>query len=661
MSKNGKKKPAHNTFEASGVSNNKSRPVTIGKAANSSKYLIVGLSALITFLVYLPCIGNQFLIWDDEQYITNNPMIRSFDLHLFKSAFFSFYATIWIPLAWLSHAADYAAWGLNPLGHHLTNVILHAVNTAIVIILVIFLLQLFKKTAKPSAAPWLHERGVLITAGITGLLFGLHPLHVESVAWATERKGLLSAFFYFLSIVSYLKYEFHRVSMAGKAGNFRNSPAAGRLLSFYSLSLIFFAFAVMSKPMALTLPLVLLIIDWFPAGRIFNLKTLLSGLIEKVPFILLSLGLAVLTLSAEKEAMWMMETVGLKERLLNALHSIVAYLYNVIWPLYLTPFYSYDKIISLHSFKYLLPFIIVIGVSTWASFAVRRNKLYFSVWVYFLITLFPALGIVQVGAHAMADRYLYLPSLSLFLLIGLVLSRFSNNIFSKAGMSLSRASVSVFAILILFALGWLTVRQIGFWRNDIALWSHAIQVEKSALVYWNRGIAFGNAGQFDQAIKDYDSAIEQDASYYKAYLNRGSAYEKTGRFEKAMSDFDSAIKIYPRLAEAYNNKGVLLYKRGSIHEAIQQFSKALDTDPENVLAYYNRGQVLQSASQEDALKDFNRALAINPDFKEVYVARGYLLLRINNRKLALPDFKKACDLGDDDSCRVYYDLNTPRK
>src|SRR5208283_719950 len=248
------------------------------------KYSVAVFVSLLTFLVYLSCLHNEFVLWDDDRYVYENPHLHPVNAAFFRWAFSDFYCANWHPLTWVSHALDYAVWGLNPLGHHLTNNILHAVNTFIVVILVAKLLETWRPSRQHN--PPLHasqEWSYIVIAAVTGLLFGLHPLHVESVAWVSERKDLLCAMFFLLSTLAYTKY-------VSNGGGLRNKH--------YILVVFLFAFALLSKPMAVTLPAVLLILDWYPFNRIRSLKTLWAACIEKLPFIALSVASSVTTILA---------------------------------------------------------------------------------------------------------------------------------------------------------------------------------------------------------------------------------------------------------------------------------------------------------------------------------------------------------------------------
>src|SRR5208283_3314559 len=304
-----------------------------------SKYFVAGFVSLLTFLVYLACLNNEFVMWDDNQYVYENPHLHPLNPAFFKWAFSDFYAANWHPLTWVSHALDYAVWGLNPLGHHLTSNILHAVNTFIVVILVAKLLEAWHPSRQQNPSPHLSHEGSYIVIALTGLLFGLHPLHVESVAWVSERKDLLCATFFLLSTLAYTKY-------VSSGGGLRNKQ-------YYILVLFLFALALLSKPMAVSLPAVLLILDWHPFNRISSMKSLLSAFLEKLPLIALSLVSSVLTVLAQKagEAIQTFEIIPLASRVLVASQSLLSYLWKMVLPMNLIPYYPYPQHISLFSAK----------------------------------------------------------------------------------------------------------------------------------------------------------------------------------------------------------------------------------------------------------------------------------------------------------------------
>jgi tetratricopeptide (TPR) repeat protein len=649
------------------------------------KYYIAAAVSLITFIVYLPALRNEFVMWDDNRYVLENMHIRSWNAAFFKWAFFDFYASNWHPLTWLSHALDYAVWGLNPLGHHLANNILHAVNTFLVVLLTMHLIRMRKETSGSIGPPeFLTERTILIAAGMTGLLFGLHPLHVESVAWVAERKDLLCALFFLLSIFQYSLF----------VRSTSNEPFQAKLSllvsnKHYCFSLGSFALALMSKPMAVTLPVVLLLLDRYPFFKIQSLKTFRSALIGKLPFIVLSLISSLITVSAQQHAMVPMDRAPMMTRVLVAIQSLAMYLWEMIWPLNLEPLYPYPKAVSLLSFTYLFPIVFVIAISV-ACLSISKSKRFLpTAWAYYVVTLLPVIGLVQVGPQSMADRYTYLPSLGPFLVMGLGAAWTSTKMSAvKRGGLIVRLLSAALALVIFAAAISITIKQIGLWKNGIIFWDYVIEKEpgRFPFAYCNRGVVLKDMGRFDEAIRDYDKAIALNPSFDKAFYDRAVAFNKIGRVDRALADFDRAITLDPLYAPAYSQRGSLYLKMG-VHDkavsdynkaisldpltadaffnlgvfygrsgsyeiAINHLSKAISINPDNADYYSNRGAIYSLNGQRGlALDDLNKAIALNPDIGAVYYNRGVIYLNTERRVLALSDFHKACGLGDKDGCK----------
>jgi hypothetical protein len=480
------------------------------------------------------------------------------DGNFFQWAFLEFHIMNWHPLTWISHALDYALWGLNPLGHHLTNIVLHAVNTALVVVLALTLFEFVReRSAQKGAASFLNDRTVLIAAGATGLLFGLHPVHVESVAWVAERKDLLCALFFLLSVMAYVKYAGGRgpgVRAQGLESGRKEREGEGKEESggknffinrHYLLTLFFFILALMSKPMAVTLPAVLLILDWHPFNRIRSLKTLWAAGVEKLPFAALSLISSGLTVLAQRSggALELMEIVPPSTRLLVAMHSLIAYLGKILWPLDLIPFYPYPRMVSFLSPQYLAAIALVIGITGICLVnAKKKQKVWLSVWFTYCITLAPVLGIIQVGGQAMADRYTYLPSVGLFLLMGLGAAW----AWGKIETSWRRGLIAAAALMMFLTLSSLTIQQIGRWKNDVVLWQYVIEREGHNVLfaYFKRGQAFAMRGQYEKAIEDYTTVISLNVEEYsKAYIERGFTYLKAERADLAVADLKKACSL----------------------------------------------------------------------------------------------------------------------
>ena len=507
-------------------------------------YYLAATLAILTFLVYLPALRNEFVNWDDGPYVFANPHIRSMDGNFFKWAFLEFHIMNWHPLTWISHALDYALWGLNPLGHHLTNIMLHALNTFVVVVVAMKLLEAFKERSSRSGQSFLsNNRALLIAAGIAGLLFGLHPVHVESVAWVAERKDLLCALFFLMSVMTYVKYAGSRQS----EGEAKDETGGKNFLTNrqYLLSLGFFVLALMSKPMAVTLPAVLLILDWNPFNRIRSLKTFWAASVEKLPFLALSLISSVLTVFAQRSggALELMEIVPLSTRLLVAVHSLIAYLGKMLWPLDLIPFYPYPRTVSLLSPEYFGVVALVIGITIFCVVkAKKKQTVWLSVWSYYCVTLAPVLGIIQVGGQAMADRYTYLPSLGPFLLMGLGAAW----VWGKIETSWKRGLIATAAFMVFLSLSFMTFQQIGRWKNDVDLWNYVIEQEGHDVLfaYFKRGQAFALRGQYEKAIEDYNTVISLNVEEYsKAYIERGLTYLQAGQADLAVADLKKACSL----------------------------------------------------------------------------------------------------------------------
>jgi hypothetical protein len=627
------------------------------KITATSKYYIAAFVACATFAVYLQSIQNEFILWDDDLYVYENPFIRSFGIDFFRWAFFDFHAGNWHPLTWISHALDYAVWGLNPLGHHLTNNILHALNTFVVVLLVVKLTDhpypsltkegSFTPNSTPPILGGVSEgRGgkrshdsqfALIAASVTGLLFGLHPLHVESVAWVSERKDLLCTLFFMLSVMMYVSYagrggpvwpltegQPQRLAPTqndlGQPGMTRSGPQF--LSRYYVLSLIFFILALMSKPMAVTLPIVLLILDWYPLGRMQSLKSVRAVFVEKVPFIALSLASAVLTVLAQRAGgtIRSIEFAPLSTRVLVGFKSLIMYLWKMVLPVELVPFYPYPGDAFILSIKYLSAIILVSGITIACIIMARRQKLWLSVWGYYVITLLPVLGIVQVGRQSMADRYTYLPSLGPFLVLGMTAAWVwtRTDAAGKRGRPAKYLAVAA-AVFAVISLSYLTLKQTGIWRNSIVFWSYVIEKEPEKVpdAFNNRGSAFYKKGLPDKAIEDFDKAIALDPSYYEAYNNRGTVFLKLGLFDKAIADFDKTISINPGRAAPYVNRGKV---------------------------YFLMGQYVR------AEENFNKAISLSQNYAVAYLNRGTLFFLTGNIPLAISDFQKACELGNEEGC-----------
>lgn len=600
----------------------------IGHKANTT-YLVAGIIALAAFLVYLPSLQNGLLDWDDGKYVTNNPMIHAFSVAMLKQAFFSFYFSIWHPLTWMSHTLDFVIWGMNPVGHHLTNIVLHSANTALVVIVALRLIGLHQQ--KFQHPRWLDGTGALIAAGTTGLIFGLHPIHVESVSWVAERKDVLCALFYLLSLLAYIRH----ISPSG------NKPAYGLGLP-YALCLVFFALALLSKPMAVSLPLVLLILDWHPAGRISSVSSLRVALTEKIPFILLSVGTSVLTVMAQKADIAIMEHVPLGSRLLVASDALLSYLWKMAFPVGLLPYYSYPTDIG---FRYFLSAGLVAAVFAAATVMARRHKTLVSAWGYYVFTLLPVIGILQSGLQSMADRYAYLPGIAPMLMLGLLAAwGWSNATALTRSRRSAKAALLLVAVLVSTELGYLTTEQERLWHNDVALWSYAVKESPDLAIAHNYlGSAYAAQGLWDMAIAEYQTALRLDPDHSDSHNNLGFAYKSQGRPDLAVAEYQTALRLNPNSYKAHNNLGAAYAAQGLWDMAISEFQAVVRLNPDYSEAHYNLGAAYKSQGQLDsAVAEYQTALRLNPDSSEThnnlgaaYKSQGQLDRAVTEYQIAL--------------------------
>jgi tetratricopeptide (TPR) repeat protein len=605
---------------------------------------VAALVSLATLLLYLRALGNGFVNWDDDTYILNNEHIRSLDGSLLTWAFTNFHGANWHPLTWISHAVDISLWGLDPFGHHLTNVLLHALNASLVVVLAARLIE----AGRPGPQ---GGRAVLIAASITGILFGIHPLHVESVAWVAERKDLLSGLFFLLSILAYVRH--FRTAPSGPDQG-RSPSGAPRRYPLGSLAL--FALALLSKPMAITLPVVLLILDWHPLRRITSGRSFRAALAGKTPFFLLSIASAIVTVLAQESggAIAPLEVYPLQTRVLVAFRALAAYLGKMAWPAGLSPYYAYPQSASLLQPEYLVPVLLAAAASACCLVIARRRPVWSAAWGYYVVTLMPVLGIIQVGNQPMADRYTYLPSLGPFLLAGLGAAWGWQKAAGTAKLG-ARRIAAVLLLALCAILSYRTFDQIGVWKDSIGFWNHVIEREPrvGAVPYNIRGEMYYSLGQYDRALSDLTEAIALSPTDATFYNNRGVTWEKLGRVPEAIADYDRALALDPSHVKAYYNRGILAFKQGRRDQALQDFNAAVLLDPSDAAIFNNRGIVLDSMGESTrALADFDRAIAVAPGHVSAYLNRGNAHLRSGRKDLAGMDFQTACRLGNAQGCEA---------
>lgn len=523
---------------------------------NKNIYLIVISLIVFSLAVFGSIKDNDFINLDDPGYITQNHQIQS-GIHAdsIKWAFTTTYFSYWHPLTWLSLMLDWSIFQDHAGGYHLINLYLH-IGTAIILF---FFLYKTTRNIWPSA--------------FASAFFALHPLRVESVAWACERKDILSMFFGMASIYAYASY------------------AETCKFSKYIICFVLFAMSLMSKPLLATLPFVLLLLDYWPLGRWTknNLSCCYNetdGLIlEKVPFLILSIISSMVAMWSQNNvgAMISLEKLSLSTRIAHALISYLDYLEKIFWPAKLAVYYPYDY--SVPFLKVLISGIILMAMTFAVLYYIKKLPFLFAGWFWYLGTLIPVIGLVQVGMQGMADRHTYLPFIGIAIILAWGVPFFMKSEATRKKV-LFPAALAVLAIL-----SFLTWRQCGYWKNSITLYEHTLKVtEDNCLISKNLGDALLAEGKAMESIKHYDKSISLEPYFVDAYNNRGSAYFRLGQYQPAIEDFTKAIRFSNDVNTHtyYNNRGSAYCKLGQYEPAMEDFTKAINGKPDYMEAYKNR-------------------------------------------------------------------------
>ena len=583
-----------------------------------SSLAVFSLLVLFVFIAFGSALNNEFLSWDDDSFVYENRMIQSLDSERLLQMATSFRTGNWYPITWFSHALDYRLFGSDPAGHHLTNILWHGVNVFLLFVLVQRLLSLAKTNYSSADIFW---------AGLAvALLFGLHPLRVESVVWVSQRKDLLCAFFVLSGYLAYLSYV--------------NAPDSRSSRYRYGGVLLLFFCALASKPMAVTVPLILLLLDIYPLRRFGR-----EAVLEKIPLFLLSLGLSWLTLTAQQQAGAMVSVVqlDLADRGLNAVRSIVFYPLKTLWPINLTALYPFPSQLTPVSLWFIGSLSLIVGVTVFCVWqAKKRQWLWLIAWLYYLVSLVPVLGIVQVGGQAAADRYTYLPTISFFILVGLGLFRLVR---ASGQSSVPRFLIGVCGAILLVGLMALTQKQVKVWKNTETLWRHTVQVfpERLPRARLFLGTDYLNRNKLAEAEREFQSALRLNSIYAEAYNGLGLVEYKRGRLQSAEKKFRKALALNSEFAESHLNLGLVLFDLGRWSQAEAQYLQALAQEPDSVevhnnlgLLYYRQGRMQKAEAQylSGLYKNFEY-FGIHFNLGNLYRAMGRLNEAIAAYQLAI--------------------------
>ena len=596
---------------------------THSQTTNRQKLILCLLLAATTIAVYSPIIGAPFLNYDDPLHVSENAHVRAgLTWSTIQWAFRTSETSDWHPITWFSHALDCQLFGPGPAGPHAVNLLLHALNAVLLFLIL------------EAATGFLWQ-----SFGVAAL-FALHPINVESVAWISERKDVLSMFFFLVALAAY--------------GWYVRRPSVGRYLAVT----VAYAFALMSKAQVITFPFALLLLDYWPLCRLAPIeqpkakegpgpapaRSFVSLVVEKIPWIALSAASAVITMRVEADAM--QAKYPLWVRLANAALSYVKYLENTIWPLHLAPLYPHQGL-SINVAASMVSAAAIIGVSIFVL-VVRRRRAFFVGWFWFLGTLVPMIGLVQISLHSMADRFAYIPMLGIFVIIAWG----AGDLVGK--WHLPKAVPIAASAVVLIALGVLLSIQVGFWRDNITLWTHTLAITqqnytaedmlasallaggkieegiphlRQALLYYpNDAMATLNLATYDQMRGDYSSALEGYAKvphYTKntgfiaqALINSGYAHMSLNQYENAGKDFISVLEAQPSNAAAWRGLGLAEQRSGHLTQAIPHYQQAAQLEPSGA-NHLLLAQAYDLAGQpEAALAERSQAASISPNLND---------------------------------------------
>jgi protein O-mannosyl-transferase len=550
--------------------------------------------------------------------------------------FSTFHEGHYQPLSWLTFAIDYLIWGMNPAGYHLTNLVLHGANAAFLY----FVARRLLFAAVPQARVEDNWR-LSVSAGFAALLFAVHPLRVESVAWATERRDMLSALFFFGAIYFYLR------AYAADHDQARRRWMTGAVV-VYALSLL-------SKATAMTLPIVLLLLDVYPLKRLrleWPLRftaALRELLLEKLPFVVLAVLFAVIALMAQQNtgALRPVENYFFSYRVGQAFYGLCFYLWKTLAPVSLSPLYELPYDFEAWTAVFVACGMAVVVISVSLFLLRQRWPAALACWVYYLVVVAPVLGVVQSGPQLVADRYSYLSCLSWALLAGGAIYQASNSRSKLSARSVGFAAVASLASVLLGTLGFLTWQQTQIWRDSKTLWQHAIATgNDSALASYNLARLLELEGKLPQSVESYSRAISINPTMADAHHNLARLLAQQGKTDEAIAHYREALKFKPHDAETHNNLAFALASNGEIEASLAEFRRAIVIDPKFAKPYFNLGRLfVRSGELDKAIDNFQQAVKLAPNQSEIHAGLADALAHAGNADEAIFHLTAAVNLS----------------
>lgn len=575
--------------------------------------ILLGL-AVMTFGIYAQVIRHEFITLDDGWYIKENAMVnRGVTLAGLAWAFTTFHEGNWHPLTWIAHMIDSQLFGMNAGGHLLVNALIHVANTLLV----------FWFLSRTTHARW--------PSALVAALFALHPLHVESVAWAAERKDTLSTFFGLLSLISYTRY------------------AEGHSRKWYAWTALTLALGLLAKPMLVTWPFVMLLLDYWPLRRLSestsrkNFLVSIAPLVrEKLPLFAMAAASCVITFFAQSHgaAVRTFTDIPIVLRLSNALVSYAKYLMLTFWPHDLAVYYPFTPT-GIPAWQIIGAAFLLIGITAFCLFQ-RKSRPYLSVgWLWFLVTLVPVIGIVQVGGQTMADRYFYIPSIGFFIAL----------VFGLAGIAQTRrlaaSLIASIASGVLLVLAILTNAQIHLWRDSFTLFEHALAVTPPNLPIENSlGIAMDNSGRYDGAAAHFEKALQVQRDHYEVLVNMGVTRYHQDQLPEAIEYYQAAIRSQPDAPEAHAQLCLALWKQNRNEAAYDEVHRASQLAPKDANIRNYLGIALGRLGRfPEAIDQLHEALRLNSNSAEAHNNLGLALVASGKPRDSIPEFEAALRLS----------------
>ena len=590
------------------------------------KYCVALISLVlvaVTFMAFEQVRNNEFVNFDDGVYVYENPNVyNGLSCKSVGWAFktFDFSDTLtghWMPVSWLSHMLDCQLYGLDPAGLHITSLLFHIANT----------LLLFWVLKNMTSAIW--------PSAFVAVLFAVHPLHVESVAWVTERRDVLSLFFWLLTMAAYTRY------------------ARQPKVSKYLLVVLFFAISLMSKSMSVTLPFVLLLLDYWPLSRFQlnkeNTSQILRLIVEKIPLFIMSAASCAIALSATKH-LSARNPLSLSYRVTNAVISYLDYIIKMVCPRDLAALYP-NLGISPPVWRIAVSSVILIIISVAAIYLAKKKRFFLVGWLWYLGTLVPVIGLVQIGPQAMADKYTYLPLTGIFIIIAWAVEDLCRR------RPALRFVSCVVAMLLMAAMVVGTRRQVGYWKDSMSLSRHAIAVtENNNIMHMNLGNTLARRGQFDEAIIHYRHALRIKPNNAMAHMNLGNALAGRGQSDEAIGHYRRSLQINPDDAVLHRNLGIALTNAGQLDEGIVHYRRALEINPDYAMVHYSIGHALTVVGQfDEAIGHYRRALQIDPGYTDAHSNLGVALINGGRFDEAIDHYRRALQINPDDAA-LHYNL-----